>query len=1086
MAWEEHNVRIVSRSLLLAVFGLIPFASPAPAAPRQQLGMAFRKSTLPGGGHPFDVAIDDLNGDGNLDLAVTNPKDNRIALYFGNGDGTFSDPSLLETAKQPRGIVAVDFNNDGHLDLAVSATGAHAVAVHDGSGDGTFSEPRLFAVGKRPFMLAAANLDGNAFTDLIVPDESGWQAWLLFGDGKGNFTARAIRAGKWSSDGAAGDFNEDGIADLAITNWGSNNVSVHLGKGGGTFAPPSFYDFQGRGHALYCVEIADLDRDGHQDMLWNDIQRTDVYVLYGDGKGNFPRRARLPAGAGVRSMTAVDLNGDGWLDVTSSNLADNELSVMLADGKGGFHPTQYVEVGTYPRVVVAGDVDRDGKPDLVVPNMRSNDVTVLLNEGPTMLTLKEKPLPTPRTAPVQIEDLKSPKGIAFDPQGQLLVADQDHHRIVRVDPTNGKLTTLAGTGQPGYGGDGGPAYAAQLRQPADVAVDEQGNVFIADTGNHRIRKIEPNGTISTVAGTGQAGFAGDGGPAAQAKINLPLAVAVGNGVLYVSDAANLRVRKIAPSGIISTVAGTGIPGKSADGRIATESRIKPVNDLAILPNHDLLIADTLNSRICKVDQAGILTTVVSAGHRAANLTSASGTENFGAPTGVTVSDDGRIFIADRTGGQILEVASDGSLQTVLPPENSHPWSPSAVALGRDSIVYFSDLGSSTIQKIAPSGVATVAGQKPVNVSRHVPNERGGAGKAQRALAPPPELAWEYGFRSGSDANAPYAVQVAEDGAIYVAGDTGTGADWQILRLSSTGEKVWGYEYDSGGVDIPYGLVRGPAGELITAGMTSGEKRDYLVVSVSPEGKQNWRYTAREKGNQAAYGVALGKDGNILLAGESGDRFEVTSLTAEGEIRWRQTDVAGSARAIDVDPDGNVLVAGYRPSFWRVVKLNVDGTPQWEHQVEGQSRGLLSAVAYGLRVDAEGNSTVTGVWSGAEGSHLRVEKLDPAGQVVWEYIDEEPFTIGRAVALRANGGAIVVGETAEDWLMLELDPSGRLLWCSTRDGGGGKKNPDQAHAVALTGDGGFIAAGVDHPVPPKFPNLGAVEWRVARYRGSGAR
>ena len=127
------------------------------------------------------------------------------------------------------------------------------------------------------------------------------------------------------------------------------------------------------------TQVSDLDRDGHLDMVWNDVQRKGLYVLYGDGRGDFPRRLLLPAGSGVRSATTADLDGNGWLDLASANTASDDVSIMLADGRGGFLPTRHIAVGKRPRVVIAADLNRDQRPDLIVTNLKSNDVTILIN-----------------------------------------------------------------------------------------------------------------------------------------------------------------------------------------------------------------------------------------------------------------------------------------------------------------------------------------------------------------------------------------------------------------------------------------------------------------------------------------------------------------------------------------------------------------------------------------------------------------------------------------------------------------------------------------------------------------------------------
>ena len=167
-----------------------------------------------------------------------------------------------------------------------------------------------------------------------------------------------------------------------------------------------------------------------------------------------------------------------------------------------------------------------------------------------------------------------PQGIAVGPDGSLYIADSYNHRIRRVGP-DGIITTVAGTDVPGFGGDGGPATQATLDYPQGIAVGPDGSLYIADSGNNRIRRVGPDGIITTVAGTdGSQGFGGDGGPATQARLAGPWGIAFGpDGSLYIADSGNQRIRRVGPDGIITTVAGTGQSGFSGDGGPATQARL---------------------------------------------------------------------------------------------------------------------------------------------------------------------------------------------------------------------------------------------------------------------------------------------------------------------------------------------------------------------------------------------------------------------------------------------------------------------------------------------------------------------------------
>ncbi|MEU1409614.1 NHL repeat-containing protein, partial [Streptomyces sp. NPDC005728] len=202
--------------------------------------------------------------------------------------------------------------------------------------------------------------------------------------------------------------------------------------------------------------------------------------------------------------------------------------------------------------------------------------------------------------PAVATTLNGPIGVAVDGSGNLYIADYFNHRVRKVTP-NGIITTVAGNGQAGFVSDGGPAVATTLNFPRDVAVDGSGNLYIADHRNHRVRKVTPNGIITTVAGNGQAGFNADGGPAITTSVQSPAAVTTDrSGNLYIADHSSHRVRKVAPDGVITTVAGTGIAGYVADGGPATGERLYEPDGLFVAPSGDLYIADRYNHRVRKV------------------------------------------------------------------------------------------------------------------------------------------------------------------------------------------------------------------------------------------------------------------------------------------------------------------------------------------------------------------------------------------------------------------------------------------------------------------------------------------------------
>jgi len=197
-------------------------------------------------------------------------------------------------------------------------------------------------------------------------------------------------------------------------------------------------------------------------------------------------------------------------------------------------------------------------------------------------------------------ELGRPWGVAVDASGNLFIADELSNRIRKVG-TNGIITTVAGNGTNGYSGDGGPASKAELHSPTGVAVDASGNLFIVDGGNSVIREVGTNGMITTVAGNGTPGYSGDGGPATNAELSLPLGVAVdASGNLFIADYNDSVIREVGTNGIISTVAGNGTNGYSGDGGAATSAELSYPSSVAVDASGNLFIADGFNNRIRKV------------------------------------------------------------------------------------------------------------------------------------------------------------------------------------------------------------------------------------------------------------------------------------------------------------------------------------------------------------------------------------------------------------------------------------------------------------------------------------------------------
>jgi sugar lactone lactonase YvrE len=274
--------------------------------------------------------------------------------------------------------------------------------------------------------------------------------------------------------------------------------------------------------------------------------------------------------------------------------------------------------------------------------------------------------------PAESAALSGPSGVALDSAGNVFIVDWQNARLRRVDSTTGVITTVAGTGVNGFAGDGGPASAALLNGPNGVTVDGAGNIFIADTGNGRIRKVDGGtGTISTVAGDGTFGFAGDGGAATASWLALPAGVAVNAaGDVFIADTNTSRIRAVDhATGIITTLAGTGGFGFGGDGGLATAAVLYAPSGVAVDPSGDVLIADQVNRRVRRVFlSTGLIDTVAGNGGGSLMVFGGDGGPATSASLsyikGLAVDGAGQIYIADTGFMRVRRVDTGGTIDTV--------------------------------------------------------------------------------------------------------------------------------------------------------------------------------------------------------------------------------------------------------------------------------------------------------------------------------------------------------------------------------------------------------------------------------------
>ncbi|NNJ05963.1 hypothetical protein HHX38_17750 [Streptomyces sp. PKU-MA01144] len=520
--------------------------------------------------------------------------------------------------------------------------------------------------------------------------------------------------------------------------------------------------------------------------------------------------------------------------------------------------------------------------------------------------------------PAVSAQLNYPRGLAVDGAYAVYIADGNNHRIRKIT-ADGRISTVAGTGAAGFAGDGGPATTARLHTPLSVTVDSTGNLYIADHGNQRIRKITADGTISTVAGTGAAGFAGDGGPASSAQLHNPYAVAVdGEDGLCVADCGNHRVRRITADGKISTVAGTGSAGFAGDGGPATTARLHTPLSVTVDSTGNLYIADHGNQRIRKITADGTISTV--AGTGAAGFAGDGGPASSAQlhnPYAVAVDGEDGLCVADCGNHRVRRITADGKISTVAgtgsagfagdggPATTARLHTPLSVTVDSTGNLYIADHGNHRIRKITADGtISTVAGT-------------GSAG-----------FAGDGGPASSAQLHNPFGLAVDCVDTLYIADHVNN----RVRRVASA--KLAALP-DSGTV-VCWANVR----SRLRMGVWRESTRDGAVIHQSlaaSRDHQRWRL------------VAAGQDdGDILYRIEnvrSGKALEVAGAQQAAGAAVAQRTYEGP---------------GARHQQWRLIPVgSADDTPR-VFEIANRSSGLL------LLVDTNASTAI--MQGGADGDH----------------------------------------------------------------------------------------------------------------------
>ena len=331
------------------------------------------------GGNPTGVAIADFNGDGILDMAISNDMSNTVAIYLGNGNGTFQTPTqqdIYPTAADTYNILVGDVNNDGKLDLVTGNVTSQSISVLLGNGDGTFQPAINIPTGAEAQSIAMADLNGDGNLDVVVPNYGNAAVTVLLGNGDGTFQApKNYAVQKWPLDVKIADFNGDGKLDIVAVNNYNNSVSILFGNGDGTFQAAVNYP---TGDNPNAVGVADLNGDGYPDLVTSNGSNS-ITVLLNAGNGTFLNNTTYKSCLFPSYVVGLaDMGNTGKLDVVVPNFSCFMLDVYYGNGNGSLQKVPaFLPVAAQVDGLGIADFNNDGRLDIVALNEFANKLSIM-------------------------------------------------------------------------------------------------------------------------------------------------------------------------------------------------------------------------------------------------------------------------------------------------------------------------------------------------------------------------------------------------------------------------------------------------------------------------------------------------------------------------------------------------------------------------------------------------------------------------------------------------------------------------------------------------------------------------------------